>query len=201
MSYMTPSEFVVMDHYYSPPGITHPFFQENYAWVDQLLEEKYYNYALTFDNSDEYQAANLLTENYAWVDYRLEEMCAINGEDLPLMLAPLSLANYREGAELEQLDSQLSGNKRKRSESDMFDYETDAEDDISDISDVSDNSSVVSDLNLSDICEEALLFTKFSEAIDFNVFGQKQSSKNAEDYSYPDEDEESIPYDVDDSSF
>jgi hypothetical protein len=199
MSYMTPSEFVVMDHYYSPPGITHPFFQENYAWVDQLLEEKYYNYALTAQNADEYQAANLLTDNYAWVDYRLEEMCAINGEDLPLMLAPLSLANYREDAELEQLDIQLSGNKRKRSESDMFDYETDndtnADDDISDISDVSDNSSVVSDLNLSDICEGALLFTNFSEAIDFNVFGQKQSSKIAEDY------EESIPYDVDDISF
>lgn len=33
--------------------------QENYAWVDKLLREKYYNYALTIDNYDEFCCAGL----------------------------------------------------------------------------------------------------------------------------------------------
>lgn len=47
---------------------------ENYAWVDQLLAEKFNNYALTSFNCDEFDEAGLLCENYAWVDDLLDEM-------------------------------------------------------------------------------------------------------------------------------
>ena len=51
--------------------INENLLQENYAWVDKLLREKYYNYALTIDNYDEFYSAGLLTENYA---SKLEEI-------------------------------------------------------------------------------------------------------------------------------
>jgi hypothetical protein len=37
---------------------------ENYAWVDKLLRQKFYNYALTIDNYDEFYSAGILPENY-----------------------------------------------------------------------------------------------------------------------------------------
>jgi hypothetical protein len=142
---MSASEFIIMDYYYSPPGITHPFFIENYAWVDQLLEEKYYNYALTAENADEYLYTDLLTENYAWVDYRLAEMCANNkNEDENiysiLMLAPVTWANYRKNAELEQLEYDFSSDTEISDYSihvDNFseDYEEDGESTPYDIDD------------------------------------------------------------------
>jgi hypothetical protein len=43
---------------------------ENYAWVDKLLRQKFYNYALTIDNCDEFYSAGILPENY---NFELEE--------------------------------------------------------------------------------------------------------------------------------
>jgi hypothetical protein len=116
---------------YGPPGLTHPLLIEKYAWVDQRLREKYYNYALTSKNVDEYQYADLLTENYAWVDRRLADMCAFNEDDhLPPALAPSTWANYRENAVLECLEDpnkKIVGIKRKRYESDISEYEVEAD--------------------------------------------------------------------------
>ena len=39
-------------------------FTEKYAWVDQLLEEKYNLYALTAENVDDFIDAGLLVERY-----------------------------------------------------------------------------------------------------------------------------------------
>jgi hypothetical protein len=44
---------------------------ENYAWVDKLLRQKFYNYALTNDNCDEFYSAGILPENY---NFELEEI-------------------------------------------------------------------------------------------------------------------------------
>ena len=129
MTSATVFQIAAMDCY-GPPGLTHPLLVENYAWVDQLLREKYYGYALTAQNCDEFDAADLLTENYAWVDRKLEEMCAFNDENWPLALAPITWANYRQGAVLEYLedpDRQLIGIKRKRSNSDISDYEVEVD--------------------------------------------------------------------------
>lgn len=105
--------------------------QENYAWVDRRLEELYYGYALTSANCDEYEAAGILTENYAWVDQRLEEMCSINNKyDIPLCNAAIPWANYRSSANLECIDDEeesFIGRKRRRSESDISDYEDEAD--------------------------------------------------------------------------
>jgi len=114
-----------------PPGLTHPLLVEKYAWVDERLREMYNGYALTASNCDEYEAAGLLTENWAWVDDRLEQMCKISDDDiLPPALAPLTWVNYRGNAVLECLEEEeerLSGHKRSRSESDISDYEEEAQ--------------------------------------------------------------------------
>ena len=49
-------------------------YTENYAWVDERLNELYYGYALTDENIDEFEEMGLLNENYAWVDERLNEL-------------------------------------------------------------------------------------------------------------------------------
>lgn len=49
-------------------------FEEKWSWVDKLLEERYYSFAITEMNTDEFQSQNLLDEKYAWVDKKLEEM-------------------------------------------------------------------------------------------------------------------------------
>jgi hypothetical protein len=51
-----------------PPGLVDPLYIENYAWVDQRLEELYHSYALTQDNLDDFINAGLMKEHYAWVD-------------------------------------------------------------------------------------------------------------------------------------
>lgn len=119
---------VAMD-FNGPPGLTHPLLVENYAWVDERLREMYNGYALTASNCAEYEAAGLLKENWAWVDDRLREMCEITDEDFLPMPAPLAWANYRGDAQLESLEevTSLTGYKRKRSESDISDYEEEAE--------------------------------------------------------------------------
>jgi hypothetical protein len=116
-----------------PPGLVHPLLVENYAWVDERLREMYNGYALTASNCDEYEATGLLKENYAWVDEELDAKYAItyNHDDfipcpLPLWLRP---RNGREEAPLEDDESSVEsyiGHKRKRSESDISDYEEEA---------------------------------------------------------------------------
>ena len=202
MSSMSASEFVVMDYYYGPPGLTHPFFVENYAWVDQLLREKYYSYALTSQNVDEYQAADLLTENYAWVDERLEEMCAPKDEEFPLLLAPITWTNYRGDAELEELDHHLSGIKRKRSKSDISYYEVE----VDSANNRLDCAASIATLDLSDIsCDESDDDEIVSGPWWAVIHPEAALSLVEEGYEYSDEydeeDAESIPYDIDDRSF
>jgi hypothetical protein len=112
---------------YAPPGLTHPLLVENYAWVDQLLREKYYGYALTSVNIDEFESSELLTENYDWVDYRLEEMCAPKEPKYcPPALTPITWLDYRCYSDfelLEDINNQFIGIKHKRYESDISDYE------------------------------------------------------------------------------
>ena len=103
---------------------------ENYAWVDERLREKFYGYALSYDNVDEFLEAGLLGEPSAWVDCALEQMCNPSDDDHPLPRpAPLSWVDYRSGAPsflLEDSDESLIGHKRQCSESDISDYEVEA---------------------------------------------------------------------------
>jgi hypothetical protein len=128
MNVLSKFAHVAMD-FNGPPGLTHPLLVENYAWVDDRLRELYNGYALTSSNCDEYEAAGLLKENWAWVDERLTEMCAVSELDLLSYScpAPLAWANYRSGANLDCIEESNSvGKKRKRSESDVSDYEIEA---------------------------------------------------------------------------
>jgi hypothetical protein len=108
--------------------VEHPLLKENYQWVDELLREKYYGYALTSDNVDEFESAGLLQEHYDWVDIKLADMCHQPLYDgiVPLCYIPFTWCNHRTGVELECIedsDDSLIGRKRNRSESDISDYE------------------------------------------------------------------------------
>ena len=105
---------------------------ENSAWIDERLREMYYSYALTDSNWDEYEKAGLLKEKYAWVDERLEEMCAVTDEDFLPCPLPLRWGGRDDGNLVCIEDDESSAessisNTRKRSESDISDYEEEAE--------------------------------------------------------------------------
>lgn len=82
----------------SCPGPSLILLNENYSWVDQRLSELYNNYALTAENCDDYISAGLLDENWSWADQKLEQMVEVSKECSIL-------------------------GKRKRSESDISDYD------------------------------------------------------------------------------
>lgn len=124
--------FQVAADMYGPPGLTHPLLVENFAWVDERLREMYNGYALTSSNCDEYEAAGLLKENWAWVDERLEEMYNPIDQDFPPCPLPITWGYPRPGDRLECIEENSDsvesyiGHKRKRSESDISDYEVEA---------------------------------------------------------------------------
>jgi hypothetical protein len=99
-------------------------FEEQYAWVDELLNNKYNNYALTSNNIDDFMEAGLLGERWAWVDQRLTELYSTFQTDeiqeSNLLTRKWSTQQF-EIIKTEQND--LSGIKRKRSESDISDYD------------------------------------------------------------------------------
>ena len=109
-------------------GLTHNLLKENYAWVDERLREKYYGYALTSDNVDEFESAGLLQEHYSWVDLKLAELCYPHDDDIvPLCPTPFTWYNYKTDVQLEcieESDNNMStvSQKRNRSESDISDY-------------------------------------------------------------------------------
>jgi len=216
---------------YGPPGLTHPLLIEKYAWVDQRLREKYYNYALTSKNVDEYQYADLLTENYSWVDRRLAEMCAFNeDEHFPPALAPSTWVNYRENAVLECLedpDKKFIGIKRKRYESDISDYEVEADRVVkrlrcqSPIPKGKLSINIVSEDEYEEDCKSDIISVDLSDITydegsaqisDYEFDDEILSSTGCE-FIYPEfafnllnpgysyEDEETIPYDIEEYSF
>lgn len=117
-----------------PPGLTHPLLVENYAWVDERLREMYYGYALTDLNSDEYEEAGLLKEHYDWVDRMLATPSPTIEDELRCVPCPMPLSwgYFRNGANLESLEPEIleddsSCEKRERSESDISDYQEEAD--------------------------------------------------------------------------
>lgn len=53
-------------------GLPVSLLTENYAWVDERLEDMYYRYALTVENFDEFKEAGLLKDTWAGVEVLLE---------------------------------------------------------------------------------------------------------------------------------
>ena len=95
-----------------PPGIIDPLLQENYAWVDECLREKYYN---NFVEKE-------LLYNY--------ELVVENSISL-LKPTPITWANYKSNAILKCIEEDGEENNelcityknRKRAESDISNYE------------------------------------------------------------------------------
>ena len=95
-----------------PPGIIHPLLQENYAWVDECLREKYYN---NFVEKE-------LLYNY--------ELVVENSISL-LKPTPITWANYKSNAILKCIEDDdeednelcITYKNRKRAESDISNYE------------------------------------------------------------------------------
>jgi hypothetical protein len=98
-----------------PPSIIYPLVKEKYAWIDEYLQEKYYN---NFDDKE------LLNEQY---DYEL----VVNDIEISLLKpTPITWANYKSRDILKCIEDDAEGNKsfitdkyRKRAESDISNYE------------------------------------------------------------------------------
>lgn len=102
-----------------PPGIIiYPLLKEKYAWIDEYLQEKYYN---NFDDKE------LLNEQY---DYEL----VVNDELEEIYLlkpTPITWANYKSRALLKGIEDEdkndneifITYKNRKRSDSNMSNYE------------------------------------------------------------------------------
>ena len=101
-----------------PPGIIYPLLKEKYAWIDEYLQEKYYN---NFDDKE------LLNEQY---DYEL----VVNDELEEISLlkpTPITWANYKSRTLLKGIEDEdkndneifITYKNRKRSDSNMSNYE------------------------------------------------------------------------------
>ena len=101
-----------------PPGIIYPLLKEKYAWIDEYLQEKYYN---NFDDKE------LLNEQY---DYEL----VVNDELEEISLlkpTPITWANYKSRELLKGIEDEdkndneifITYKNRKRSDSNMSNYE------------------------------------------------------------------------------
>ena len=93
----------------------HPFLQENYAWVDECLREKYYN---NFDDKE------VLNEPYDYelVNNELDE----NGISI-LKPTPITWANFKSRTILKCIedkdDNETDIETRNRTDSDISNYE------------------------------------------------------------------------------
>lgn len=94
-----------------PLGIIYPLLKEKYAWIDEYLQEKYYN---NFDDKE------LLNEPY---DYEL----VINDIEISLLKpTPITWANYKSRAILKCIEDDEDESlieTRNRTESDISNYE------------------------------------------------------------------------------
>ena len=99
-----------------PPGIIYPLLKEKYAWIDEYLQEKYYN---NFDDKE------LLNEQY---DYEL----VVHDIEISLLKpTPITWANYKSRELLKGIEDEdkndneifITYKNRKRSDSNMSNYE------------------------------------------------------------------------------
>lgn len=100
--------------------------QENWAWVDQRLEELYHCYGLTEDNYDDYIESGLLSERWAWVDEKLEKHTDYKLEDTLPCPAPMSWVRYQEYPKQFCLEDEDTL-PRSRAESDISDHSAEVE--------------------------------------------------------------------------
>jgi hypothetical protein len=88
----------------APPGLIHPIFKENYAWVDERLRSIQYSYQYDYDDCE--NSIMLRPCPISWVDYRYNHIAkGIEEFEEPIVI------DY----------------KRKRAESDISDHENDIE--------------------------------------------------------------------------
>ena len=79
MSFINPS--IITENMLTENMLTEIMLTENYAWVDNLLREKYYNYALTIENYDEFYSAEILPKNYDFVFEEIDKPVHKRSED------------------------------------------------------------------------------------------------------------------------
>ena len=102
-----------------PLGIIHPLLQENYAWVDERLREKYF---------DKWFEKELFNEQYEFVNNKLDEIFLLKP-------APITWANYKSRAILKCIEDEdkdenkddneifITYENPKNAESDISNYE------------------------------------------------------------------------------
>ena len=102
-----------------PPGLTHPLLKENFAWVDKRLEQLYYEYALTSENYDDFE----YLYNNKYSDYLSDVLDVdIEVKEYSILGVKESILGVKESI-LGVKESILG--KRKRSDSDNYEYEED----------------------------------------------------------------------------
>ena len=99
--------------------------KENWDWVDNRLEELYYEYAITSDNCDDYIEVGLLVERGAWVDEKLQSQFDSEFKDIVLCTASMNWVLYNETPE--QYCLEKDEYSRSRAESDISDHSAEVE--------------------------------------------------------------------------
>ena len=110
-----------MSSIYSAPDWTmNPeLMQENWAWVDQGLEELYNGYGVPSDNCDDCIDAGLLIERWDSLNNEMENQYSIEFEDLIPCPAPICWVLYKNFDSQHCLEEE---ERRSRAESDISDH-------------------------------------------------------------------------------
>ena len=95
--------------------------KENWAWVDQRLEELYHAYGITEENCDDYIEAGLLGERWNWVDEELQNQYSSEFEERLPCPAPMSWVLYKNYDSQYCLEDE-EASSRSRAESDISDH-------------------------------------------------------------------------------
>lgn len=96
-------------------------YEENWAWVDQRLEEMYHGYGVTADNYDDYIDAGLLVDAASWTNDNLQTHFDSEFEDRLLCPAPMRWVLYK-NYESQYCLEEESMSPRSRAESDISDH-------------------------------------------------------------------------------
>lgn len=102
-------------------------YEENYAWVDQRLQEMFHNYGMTEDNFDDYIESGLLKETSSWMDEKLQSQYDIEFINTVPCPAPIQWVLYKNYDSQHCLEEEAPSLSKSRVETDIPDHSAEVE--------------------------------------------------------------------------